>query len=334
VLNVLALVLQVLPAAFLLSGRCDQIVPHRAVRMLLALISVGVPYSFEVHGTITNTFWHLILLALLVALARPPVSLAGRAFDAAVIALSGLIGPFGLVLAPVIAERWWSTRGRYTTWLFAVNGVTVVAQMLTFLGPGWRQRTAAATLGANPVTLARLIAGPVMLGAVTGTHGYSRVAQHAWWFDWPVPVAIALVGVGCFAYAAWRGREPLRLLILLSGLIYAASLAAPLVPPGTPAWTVLTYPGAGVRYVYLPIIAFLVTLVWLASRPSPRIVPACATLVVAVALLYGMPADWRYPPYSNLHFRAYAARFDALPRGQIMTIPINPAGWTLTLRKR
>ncbi|HEV2238422.1 MAG TPA: hypothetical protein VGR57_17320 [Ktedonobacterales bacterium] len=334
VLNVLALVLEALPAAFLLSGRCDQIVPHRGVRVLLALLSVGVPYAVEVHATITNAFWHLILLALLVTLARPPASLAGRAFDAAVIALSGLSGPFGALLACVIATHWWWTRAKYTAWLFALNAVAVAAQVLTFLGPGWRERTAPAALGANPITLARLIAGPVMLGAVTGAHGYSRVAHHAWWFDWPVPVAIALAGVACGVYAVWRGPEPLRQLILLSALIFATSLAAPLVPPGIPAWTVLTYPGEGARYVYLPIIAALVTLVWLATRPAPRLVRAGAVLVLGVALLYGMPADWRQPAVADLRFRTQAARFAALPRGQSLTIPINPRGWSVTLVKR
>jgi hypothetical protein len=48
----------------------------------------------------------------------------------------------------------------------------------------------------------------------------------------------------------------------------------------------------------------------------------------------GIIRDWRHPAFKNMHFAEYAARFEAAPAGAVVTIPENPAGWTVRLVKR
>jgi hypothetical protein len=52
-----------------------------------------------------------------------------------------------------------------------------------------------------------------------------------------------------------------------------------------------------------------------------------------VALLVGIPGDWRYPAYPDRHFAQYVAQFDRVPRGMPFTIPINPHGIPMMLIK-
>lgn len=51
--------------------------------------------------------------------------------------------------------------------------------------------------------------------------------------------------------------------------------------------------------------------------------------------MIGIPLDWQYPPFTDYHYQAYMQRFDQLPPGSRMEIPLNPrsGGWTMTLIK-
>jgi hypothetical protein len=50
----------------------------------------------------------------------------------------------------------------------------------------------------------------------------------------------------------------------------------------------------------------------------------------------GIVRDWRYPDFADLHFKEYAAKFEASPPGSKIEIPLNPvnaAHWTMELTK-
>lgn len=61
---------------------------------------------------VTNAQVQLALLSFLVLVAAPATTLAWRSFDAAVLLLSGLSGPFCLLLVPVAVVAWWQGRTR------------------------------------------------------------------------------------------------------------------------------------------------------------------------------------------------------------------------------
>jgi hypothetical protein len=264
-------------------------------------------------------------MALMLVLARPPGAWGWQGIDVAVILASALSGPFCLLLLPVTALRWWRSRARWQLVLMGVVAAGVVVQLGTLLtSPGAR---AGAPLGAGPRALATILAGQVFLGGLLGLRVYRHIGQLALWQQGPAVFAAASGGAALTGAALLRARNELRLLALFSGLLLATALAQPLINDVQPQWPLMAA-GSGNRYFFFPILAWLLCLVSLlaTSRGWPRWFAGAAV----AALLVGVPLDWRYPPYADMGFAGYAARFEAAPPGTRVSIPINP-NWQMVL---
>jgi hypothetical protein len=333
IFNVLAILVQTLPALFLFTMRFDHLVPNWFARVALAFFYLALPNSYELDAVITNSQWHLALLAAMVVIAAPPPNRRWRVFDLFVILLAGLSGPFCLLLVPVIALRWLRIRTPHLRMLFGANLITCATQGLILLTSGASQRAHVA-LGISIVELARIIAGQIFVAATVGMQGYILVGATAWWSAGWLPLMIA---VACGAYLAYTLRaapQELRLLWLFGALVLAASLFSPVIPgPGT-YWQRLAHPGWNLRYEYLLSIAWLSTLIWVFSaRPKTWLRRLTFTLLMFTCMA-AIPLDWMSPRFENDHYQAYVRRFEQLPAGSHMIIPLNPAGWTMELIKR
>ncbi len=120
--NCMAIVIQVLPAQFLMSSRCREMGSTMA-RCLFAFLYLALPNSQELHANITNAQWRFALLAILIFFAQPARTALWNAFDLSVVALSGLSGPFIIFLAPIAAILHRSEpRNRWRFSLFADCG--------------------------------------------------------------------------------------------------------------------------------------------------------------------------------------------------------------------
>jgi hypothetical protein len=150
-----------------------------------------------------------------------------------------------------------------------------------------------------------------------------------------VEMIATVVGLAVLLYALRYGQTELRLFVLFAYAVLALALVRPLAgPPDRPQWDWLCVPGCGERYYFLAMLAFLASLVWMATRrASPR---ALRKFAVALLLLFpiGVYQDWNYPPFDDLDFPRYAAQFEQAPAGTKIVIPINPnRGWNLELTK-
>lgn len=325
VFNLVALTVQVLPAVLIVTRRFERLVPDVRVRLLLAFLYVAVPNSFELDANITNAMTHLALVAVMVVLAQPSSSPLWRAFDVAVVSLSGLSGPFVLALVGVAALRWLTARARWTLVLLTVAVATAAVQVASLASFHGRITS---PLGATPSRLVAIIARQVFAGAVLGFNHYLR---------WPQGVVLeALVfaaGMAVLGYVLLRRPGELRLLVLFAAVLLAGALVSPVVSNTEPQWQAMTHAGAGNRYYLIPMLAWLASLVWVASRARW---PArlAAAMVLLGALVIGVPADWRYPAYRDFEPKAYARVLDQAPHGSRVVIPINPSGWEMVLVKR
>jgi hypothetical protein len=326
VMNLLAIAAQALPACFLLTRRFEQFAPLTS-RLLMVVLLLAIPTSFEVHANVTNSMWFLALTAFLVLVAAPPPNVAWRVFDVAVLALSGTTGPFCLLLLPVAVIQLLVRRQPWTKVLLGILGVTAVLQA-TALIAGWAHRTPA-PLGATPRLFVRIVAGRIIVSPVLGLEFLLRHPAIAG----PV-CALAFVGAGLLAiYTILKAPLELRLLLLFGSLVAGASLLSPLVAtPNEPSWTPLADPRVAGRYWLIPVASFLWICVWTLAPVRPLVVRAIGSLVIASALWTGTPW-WRYAPFENLDFPRYAAEFQRARAGQDFTIPINPPGITMTLHK-
>lgn len=335
VFNVIALVIQVLPAVFLVTPRFQKVIPDFRIRVLLVLIYIGIPNSFELDANITNSMTHLGLLAVLIILAEPSQRMAWRAFDVFWMALSGVSGPFVIALVPVALLR--SAFDRGCRWRLVLLGVVVLCAAIQALAV---LTTSSATrphppLGATPHGFMAIVTGNVFAGAVIGLNHYSSVFAQPWWEPHRIALrATFVVGIAIFLYAAFRAGVELRLFVLFAWILLVASLLTPVLSLTGQQWPLLAHPGAGDRYYLIPMLAFLASAVWIMCRSRIKLLRLAAGAVIVATILIGIPGDWSYPPYADFHPEQYAKILDRAAPGSRVVIPINPPGWDVELNRK
>jgi hypothetical protein len=322
VMNLLGLAIQVLPVNILLSPRCAAYGSF-PTRLLAAAIYLAIPNSNEVFVTITNAQFHLALVACLLAFARAPATWLGRIFDVAVFIVSGLTGPFCLILFPLVVAFWWLRRGRWLITVISVLATTSIIQLNELLHTGEVARRVL-DLGATAELFVRLLAGNVYVGALLGRNGY------AYWRPMALLLPIALAGTALLVYSFLKAGLERKLLLVFCFSLFAASLWHPLASRPTAVWQ-LFLDSRGMRYWFFPMLGFVWSLVWSATEPGrQRPVFALVLLLAARGVIF----DWRQLPPPNLDFPSWARKFEAAPQGTLVEIPTLPAGWTLRLIKR
>ena len=327
-----ALPVQVAPAVFLVSSRMDQAWPDRQARLLFAVIVAVLPNEIEFYVNLTNAQWHLAILAFLVLVGAPPATGTGRVFDAAVLLLSGLSGPFCLLLLPVAAWQAAEVPGDRTARVrLGLLAGTALVQVGCLLGTAQGRSTA--PLGAGPRTLARIVAFNILLGAEVGYRSVAALPQR-----WPGnvwPVLVTLVGAATAAAALRRCSRLLAQWMLLASLTLVAALARPQVTDAAPQWPAMAIPPMGNRYYTFAMIAWLGVLFTLATghgRPRLGSVGRVVGLGgLAVLILWGIPHDWNEPRFPSTHFAERARAFESAPPGTRMEFPVVPAGLPLKM---
>jgi hypothetical protein len=333
VMNVLATFAQALAPLLLLSERFAHLIPDLRLRALAALLWIGAPNGFEVQSNVTNSQTHLAMLALLLVLATPPRSVAGRVTDVLLLLLAGFAGPTCVLLVPVAALAWWHDRAPWRLVLLLVLLVPASAQAATYVATAGHGRVRT-PLGATPLRLLQIVGGQIVLGGTLGVDGYRGLR----WLGEPwYPVGTALLGAAGLLFVgralAVSRSLALRLLVLFASLELAAGLASPAIA-AVPRWEGMRIPGAGIRYYAPPILAWLAVLLWSAGRDPDRRVKLLARASLAGVLLLGLPLDWRVQARPDLAFASHAARYDAAAPGTVVNIPIPPVGWSMRLVKR
>jgi hypothetical protein len=328
VMNLGAIVVQILPVNLLLSTRFSDI-PLK-IRLLSSFLYLALPNTAEVHANVTNIQWHLALMAILVLLGRPSSGRGWRIFDGTVLVLTSLSSPIGVVLVPVAAFLWWKRRQVWSAISLALLGPGSVA--VGFISQLTHDRQVAPN-GPTFSRFASILGRQVFLSSLLGKNTQDWLMQLR--YVRYVEAIATVVGLAVLLYVLRYGRTELRLFILIAYTAFALSLAHPLAGlPTQPQWELLCLPGCGNRYYFLPMLAFLASLLWMACRSdSPRVLRS-----FAIALLLLMPIgiyrDWKYPAFADLHFYQYAAQFERAPSGTQVVFPINPnPDWNIELTK-
>jgi hypothetical protein len=143
---------------------------------------------------------------------------------------------------------------------------------------------------------------------------------------------VAIYSTVLVAVCATRGSMSMKLFLLFSSIVLAASLVSPLipVPPGYSLWELMAE-AWGSHYWFFPNLAFAWTLVWCFNTRPDILKVASGFLLFFMAI--AIVRDFREAPLKDLKFRDYARQFDAAPPGEEVQIPTNPAGWSIRLIK-
>ena len=324
VLNSLAILLVALPPCLLLARRSAAWGSLR-FRAVLAGLYLVLPATWEMGYGVTNTQWVLALCALLILAPEPDTR--PSVAEMILLLLFGLTGPFAFLLLPVPAYRSWRHGSKAALWQVCVLGAAcccqIVAMSLTLTG----SRTAY-PLGASLEGFLRSLVGNVYASTLIGSSGIALVQGRE---------AAVIVGVvGCIGlavqiYCVAKAPLPFRLLTLFAAALFLLALIFPRVESvdGTLWHTLLKSPGA--HYWFLSEISFAWAIAWMAARESEIIRLSGRALLLLLCV--GIVRDWNRPSIPDLSFSAQAARFAECPPGQVITIPINPAGWNMRLVK-
>lgn len=323
-----AVAVQIGTALFIISPRMSRIVPDRSWRLVLGLLYLAIPHSWEIHANVTNSQWHLALLACLIVIAEPSASKIGRAFDISVCLLASMSGPFCVLLIPVAAIQFLRQKNSMLavfSGLFLVGGAI---QAWAYLGVG---RAVPPQLDAGAVAFFQIVARHLFISPVLGGRGFKFLAVTPVWNDVAAGFA-AIVGIAAAAYAFVKGIADLRLLTTFAVLIVCAALASPAVTLDSGQWPYMATNDVAHRYWFIPAMALYTTLIHFASVNVNRQAQVLAR-VVLIIVLAGATADFRLSAYKDLEFQRYAHEFESSPRGTEFTIPINP-DWEMTLIKK
>ncbi len=324
-LNLIALMIQVLPVILLVSSRFAPLIPNLSHRLFLAFIYLGLPNTSEIHGNISNSQWYLALLACMVILAPPGNSGCWRWFDGGVIVLSALTGPFAILLIPVAMVYWQLRHNPWLAKLIVGLALGALIQGIAILFTAAEARSVEAS-ETTVELFTKILAGQVFLGTLIGQNGYQK-------FFSPSPgyslfaFLVARLGSLTLGYVLFKAPLELRMLVLYGALIFIASLVSATIP-----WKKLCEPGFSIRYWFIPGAAFAVSLVWLAGQRRPRRVRFAAIAALAVMFI-GIVGDWQHSPPPDRNFQEYVAEFEQASPGTTVTIPVNPSGWFMYLVK-
>jgi hypothetical protein len=341
IMNLSAITVQILPVNVLLSSRFADI--GLRTRLLASFLYLALPNSFETSGNITNLFWRLTISAFLLLIVREPDTLAWKIFDATVLVLTSIDGPIGILLVPVAAALWWTRRRKWQTatlWLLApgalLQAITGLVHLQSRQPPHLNLAGHVVVNGGpNGATFGRLISilgGQIFFSSVLGLAVQRWVARGPGTFV--LDAVAAALGLGLLFYALRAGPLELKLGILFALGVLTLSLWHPLVGTADRGqWDWLCIPGFGNRYFFLPMLAFLAALLWLATHPASRREVRYLAIALLLLLPVGICEDWSYGRFIDFHFQKYAERFESAPSGSKVTIPINP-DWRMELTKR
>jgi hypothetical protein len=341
VMNLIGITFQVLPVNLFLSSRFSNIA--FPIRLLGSFIYLALPNSYEIDANATNVQWHMALLACLLLLARPATSKFWWVFDAAMLALTSLSTPMGFLLVPLAALMWLKRRNAASARLLAFLTPGTVIEALTFALNSHSRQFA----HINPAGQAIVIGGPngatfgrffaivgrqVFVSALLGMKTQSRMMR--WHSIHWIELFATLLGLAVLLYVLRYAATELEVFILFAFGVLTLSLINPLA--GTPdraQWDWLCVPACGNRYYFLPMLAFLSSLIWMATHQTSPVALRSFAIILLLLLPIGIRRDWRYPAFQDYHFPQYAEQFERAPTGTKLSIPIN-ADWLMELTKR
>jgi len=317
-------------------------VPKYSYRILIALLYIYLPNTAEVHANITNAHWFLAIASFMIIISQSPQTVLGKIFDNVFIILASLSGPFAIFLLPSYTIRLIYLKKnnnkdyKYFLYLFIPYTICVLVQLLSLYFTSYTRVDT--SLGASLMSFVQIISGQVYIASLIGAKGYSYVYNHIFsqgGFVAPLLYSVVFLGgTGIVLYSVVYSKLELKLFWLFTSIILFFSLYKPMGSVVGQQWQIMAMPGAATRYWAIPMLAFILSLLFLIkswyNMKILRIFP------IAILLLFslGLVLESIQTPWPDLQYKQQTQQFETVPVGQTYHFNILPQGWKMQLIKK
>jgi hypothetical protein len=332
----MALLIQVLPFAFFAGARFSGVWPDALSRFLFSAFLVVMPNAPETSVNVTDSQWYLAVFAFLLLIAPTSPRKTIHWVECVILLISGLSGPFCIVLLPIAALQFFLMRSggeKIRGAKFLIILITSLIQVFLIMGFSHAGRVSG-PLGASVDLLPRIIA-MIPLGGSLGYVGISRLINWGFFSEiWPslcVLIFYATIMVLAFRYGPLAYRQFIFFVLVM----FVLALCKPLMSLVEPQWPLfMRGAGAGNRYFLYPMIAWWLGLVVVVAR-GPRLVGYLAGGALLVTTVLAIPRDWgdRYH-FPATDFALRARQFEAAQPGTQMVFMTHPPGTRMIIVKK
>ena len=331
VFNLVAIFFKILLINLLFSKRFSKIIPELSTKIFLAILYIALPNTSEVFANVTNMHWYLAILAFMVIILGVSKNVWWKIFDNFIIILSGLSGPFVILLIPIAIVRWFIKKDKEFLVPFLLLLICSAIQAYFILMTAFDTRSAM-SLGVTIGLFIKIVTGQIFVGAIIGKRGFAWLYNHGFLSNF-IYIINFLIGSLIILFVFIKSKWELKSFLVFSGLILLISLAKPMASLSQNQWYILSLPGAGTRYWFIPMLAFVFCLVFLLKKQNSIYIRLLSIILFAI-MSVGVVWDWSHHEWEDLHYVEYAEKFEQLPVGEEFKIPIHPKGWEMTLIKK
>ncbi len=321
-----ALVAQLAPIAILLSKRFDNVIKNKQTRIIICLIYVLIPNSFETNINLTNAQWHLSLVLFLLIISE---SLKNSIFEYTLIIISALSGPFSVLMSPIIAFEAYIKRKQQRSIKKHVVALSCSFIQSLFLISSMEQTRSTENLGSSIKSFATIFVNNIFIGGTLG-----RLAKPFILAIDNYVYALFIIFFIIVMLAFFFGGKIYKEFWLFSAAIISTALISPMVSLTQPQWPIMETMGAGDRYYVIPIIAMNIGFLVLSFNKSPVI----KSIGIGMLSIFFLSAPFNFlyndSQYKNTGFYKEAKIFHQLPYGATMKFNESPPGWKFSLTKR
>jgi len=332
--NLIAILLRSLLITFLLSSRLDRY--PWAGRILLSLFILLMPHISEVHANITNTHWYLAVWLFMILISEPSKGIYWRTHDYLVLIVSGLSGPFIVLLAPVMILR--MLDGKITNrpaalardFARGINPFSIafflvaLVQVMAILETGGDGRSHA-PLGASFVTLSDILSARIFGGFLL-----SNPAVQSLWDMHLLNIFLTIICLTMLALIVVKGDWREKSLVIFPTLVIGFSLSRPMLSLDSAQWPLMEH--SGERYLLIPQIFWMAIILTVVNRFHAPMKKTFFCSLLAAVLASGV-YNFKLPSLPNSNWIAQAYEYDEARPGELVELQINPPGWSMLIKK-
>jgi hypothetical protein len=328
--GIVALVVQAIPLLILWSERFALLVNSTKFKLYASFVYLTIPFTAEIHGSITNSQWYLAVAAFLLLFIRNPknkILFVGELFLLGVACLSG---PFSIFLVLLLALNHFIFKDRSVEKAKAFIVIGLALFHLFFIIFFFDHGRSSVQLGISVTYLLIILGAQIFGGGLLGYKSLTTLQSKGW-----IAPVIAIIGIEAMLYVLYKSPRMLKLFIIYGALIFLAALSSPNGPlPGLTWWQTLSTLQAGGRYYFMLHLAVLLSVGWLAFASRNIIAKGVGIIAILALIIIGIPADFHYYPPPDRHYHSFVEKYQAAKHGQVVRTTINPGGqWVLVLRK-